>query len=525
MASLVEIRYDPYIVNMSILLNGNPPSEYSRLIQYSDEEFWKWENKILNVLYSELNDNYRLIFEGTDFDAAILQKECEKDEHCISFHKRKFEVSDTLQSRMKRLNQLIRKDELTHYQRTIIDAVFYVSPSLDSLLEDIVSLDVNNLFCSVRVQVLGPNLKYEETNNSVLFILAEDYDQGNKILSQIRSVRPVYILIVDGHSGVLEVNSRGWFISTSNQTFFETLFDCFLHIPLTTAFRLCIQSIHEDKSLIREVEKIKSTVPIIDVVIENEVEVNKSIQIKITTDPKTIHMPELVCKMENQDIASCDSFCVYGLKEGSSTLEIYRKGSEKPFFKKEIHVIKRNRIQKIVLSTDSLLLGIGDKKMLAYDYFPEDADNITEIKWKSSDLNVISVNSEGILKAHGEGKCRIICTAENVSAQCVCEVKPYLKELKIINPSDEVIYMNPMEEINLTYSYEPQNSIDSKIKIISSDCDVVNVVNETLYAKNPGIAEITIQNESGRINQTLKVTVKGKNKPKKKTSFFERLFS
>jgi len=64
MPSLVEIQYDPYRPNVSVLLNGKPPSAYSRLIQYSDEDLWKWADEILDVIYDELNDDFQLIFVG-----------------------------------------------------------------------------------------------------------------------------------------------------------------------------------------------------------------------------------------------------------------------------------------------------------------------------------------------------------------------------------------------------------------------------------------------------------------------------
>ena len=125
MPSLVEIQYDPYRPNVSVLLNGKPPSEYSRLIQYSDEDLWKWDDEILDVIYDELNDDFQLVFAGTDFDAAILEKQCENAPHCIGFRKHNFEVSDPLQNRMKCLNQLIKKSGLTSYHKSIIDAYYH----------------------------------------------------------------------------------------------------------------------------------------------------------------------------------------------------------------------------------------------------------------------------------------------------------------------------------------------------------------------------------------------------------------
>lgn len=525
MASLVEIQYDPYKPNVSILLNGKRPSEYSRLIQYSDEDLWKWADEILDVIYDELNDDYQLIFVGTDFDAAILKKHCENNPHCIGFRKRDFEVSAPLQSRMKRLNQLIKQSGLTSYHKTVVDACFYVPPAFRFLLEDILELDVNNLFCSVRVQTLGSKLAYEESPTSALFLLAENYEHGCECLKKIRTEKPAYILIIDGGSGVFQATARGWFLRTSQENFFETLFECLLQLPLTTAFRDCVQSIHKGGRIAHELDRISSTVPIVTVTVGNEVEVGKSIKLDFSVEPENAPLPELLCKMQNPETASCNGFNVYGLKEGTSILEVYRQGSGKPFFTKEIRSIKRNRITNLILSEDHLLLGIGDRKSLALDYFPTDADNTATISWKSSNAAVLFVDQNGCVTATGEGQCRIICTAENVSAQCICTVKPYMKELTLPDASEDTLRMKPMQVLRLNYEYEPKDCIDQKLSMSSSDCDIVNVVNETLYAKKSGYARVTITNASGRISRTLSVSVVEDEKPKQKVGFFKKLFS
>ncbi len=525
MASLVEIQYDPYRPNVSVLLNGKRPSDYSQLIQYSDEDLWKWANQILDVLYTELNDDFGLIFVGRDCDADVLQKLCEENPHCIRFQKRALEVPDSLQDRMKRLNQLIRKSGITAYQKTVIDAYFYVPPAFQAMLEDILSLDINNQFCSVRVQAIGAKMAYEEGKNSVLFLLAEDLSQGCEILKRIRTEKPAYVLILNGGSGIVRVTDQAWFIQTSQQNFFETIFGCFLQGPLVTAFRNCVQSIHGGGKITRELAKIATTVPIVNVEVGDEVELGKSIPLSFSTEPKTEKFPELVCRMQNAETASCDGLSVYGLKEGVSTLEIYRQGSSKPFFTKEIRIIKRNRITKMVFSDDALLLGVGDQKQIGLDFFPLDADNVETIRWTSSDENVLSVDQSGRIQARAEGRSRIICTAENVSVQCMCVVKPYMSKLEIQNAPDDAISMKPMQEIKLIYEYEPQDCIDPNLYISSSNCDVVNVVNETLYAKMPGQTEITLRNESGRISRVLTVSVEDTIKPKKKVGFFQRLFS
>jgi hypothetical protein len=212
--------------------------------------------------------------------------------------------------------------------------------------------------------------------------------------------------------------------------------------------------------------------------------------------------------------------CVFGLKEGSSSLEVYRSGESIPLFIQEIRVFRRNRITRLILSDNELLLGVKNRKKLSCDYVPKDADNVSEIAWRSSDESVIKVDNRGHLIAVGIGICRVICTAENVSAQCICTVKPYLSEINIgINLEDDVLVLEPMDEYKLEITTFPADCIDGSITIESSDYNIVNVVKQTLYAKNRGNAVITVHNTPASIVRTFEVVV-----DKKKTKIFKKIF-
>ena len=141
------------------------------------------------------------------------------------------------------------------------------------------------------------------------------------------------------------------------------------------------------------------------------------------------------------------------------------------------------------------------------DYYPNDADNKDEIVWRSSDENILSINKDGKLLAKNAGRCRVICTAENVSAQCDCMIMPYMEELIIDTDKDGCIHMTPMQEMAIAYKCIPAECIDKNLTMMSSDNDIVNVVNGMLYAKKRGRAQISIRNETGRISQTLDVVV------------------
>ena len=178
MPNVVQVKYNPYIPRLSILIDGKQPSEFSQLVQYSDEDIWQWGPSFLDTLYSELRTDFYISFIGTEQDAQVIRCLCAKHEHCKGFQAKDLPISEPLQSRMKSLNQYIKAERVTMYQRSIIDAVFMLPTSMQKYMEDVAGLDINNLFCSVRVSTIGVRSNYEEQENSILFLLTDEASAG-----------------------------------------------------------------------------------------------------------------------------------------------------------------------------------------------------------------------------------------------------------------------------------------------------------------------------------------------------------
>ena len=100
---------------------------------------------------------------------------------------------------------------------------------------------------------------------------------------------------------------------------------------------------------------------------------------------------------------------VFGKAKGRTTLEVYRYGEKKPFYTQDIDVFVRNRITKIILSEDDITLGVGDSFRIRREYVPDNADNVNQIIWKSSNEQVAKVDQTGRVLATGTGSCKIIC--------------------------------------------------------------------------------------------------------------------
>lgn len=525
MPALIELQYNPYLPQLKILINGAPPTDFSRLIQYSDEDIWHWANEIMDVIYAEIRDTFIISFTGTPYDADIIHIVCEKCPCCTGFRSKDFLISESLQKRMVNLNQLIKKAGITSYEKTVIDAAFIIFPVFQEYQKDILAIDINNLFCSVRVRIVDSKYSFEDIDNSVLFILAEDSASGYDYLKRIEVKKPVFIIVPGNSNRIIDISNQNCLIETTQDHLVNAIFDCFIQFPLTVAIRKCVSSIKGGNKIAKELKFISCVEPLVNIVVDREVEVGRSIKLLVDMEPSGL-VPELVYKVQNPEIASCDGIRVYGLREGISLLEVYKSGVKKPFYTRKIRVYKRNRINRLVLSEDSLLIGLHDRTKIECDYFPADADNTDTIFWQSSDSNIIQVDTVGHIHAVGVGACRIICTAENVSAQCLCTVKPYMEEIRFHMDFDEngILHMESMQEIFLDILCIPQDCIDYKLLLSTSDSDIVNVVNHTLYAKNRGRAIITVKNSSGKVSSCFTVEVSTKALQNKKTGFFKLLF-
>lgn len=521
MSCLVELQYNPYMPQVQILINGRQPPDFSRLIQYSDEDIWLWIYEIMDSIYLEVRDDYYITFTGTLQDAVIVKYVCENSAHCIGFRHIEFSVKDDLPKRMRQLNQMIKNEGITVYERTIIDASFWVENSFQHYLEEIIALDINNLFCTVRVNTIGYKTSYGDKDNSILFILEDSVEEAEKKLQYLKMKKPAFVLIAGNEKKILKIKKYGWFIQIPEEALFNTIFDCFIQIPLRMSFRKCVYSIQNGNERRKNLEELTCIEPSIDINVEKEVEAGKSIRIKVLRNIEVGEIPKLIFNVSNPKVASCDGLAVHGIQEGICVLEVYKLGSKQPFFSQEIKVFKRNRIKKMILSEKSLSMGINDKGHIGLDYYPEDADNIRAITWKSSDENIIKVDSNGNIVALNAGECRILCIAENVSAQCMCTVKPYLSDIETNLQLDEKerIYMEPLEEMKISIKCIPEDCIDGEITFESSDINIVNVVNKTMYAKKVGTATITMKNNTNKISRCFNVSV-----CKKKPKGFFRLF-
>lgn len=520
MAVNVELQYNPFLPQLSILINGKQPPEYSKLTQYTDEDIWKWHSELLTVLYEELNDNFSILFTGTRFDASILQLECQNNSHCFAFTAQTPIIDTPLQKRLGILNQIIKNHNLINYQRTILEPVFIIPDLFQSYLNDILSIDINNFFCKTQIQTADISAgNFKDTNNTFLFVLAENLSQGQKKIQHYHSQNPIFLLYQGTQTCLKEVTSTYLAYECDFDDIISAIFDCFLGFPLTLALRNCSQSLLNNTDIEEELHKAVSFEPFVDIIFEPNIEVGKSNPIRFTLKPLVSSAPQILFKVLNTTIATTDNLSVFGIKAGKTKLEAYYSGTKKPFKIIDLNVCVRNRIQKIVLDDDELLLGVGDTKILNFSYFPPNADNTSSITWKSSNSAIADIDSYGKVTCKSSGQCKLFCIAENVSTAYSCEVRPYAESLEVKLPDENHLTLEPMQEYELEVQIYPSNSIDNTYTITSTDYNIANIIGNKILAKNEGITTIEVVNISRRKKTSFKVTVS-----KPKLGFFRSLF-
>lgn len=519
MPSLIEIQHNPYLPQMRLLIDGSRPSEYSQLLQYTDEDAWIWLPNILDAIYAETRRAFTVRFCGSELDAKALELLCNQYEQCRGFETRKFYINESLQARMKKLNQFIQGMGITTFQKRRSQADFVFLEDTERCWQEIQELDVNNSFCSIQPHLLPPSAKNLEGDFAV--VLAKSVEAAETWIQAVKPNSLSFALIFSTEDKLLRTTKDTWYFATTKEGMFPTIFQCFLEKPLLEAFRSCVKELGKHNNS-KELRKISSVEPIFDVQIDQMIEVGRSSKIQITTDPPMSYPPEVNFKVQNGKIATADQFSVFGNLPGDTSIEVYRPGEGKPFKVIPITVYTRNRINKIILSEDELILGNGDTFAMGMDYSPDDADNSNEITWKSTDPKIVQVDEHGRLYARKPGECRIICVAENVAAQCKVKVRPYLESIEIDQTLEEgILILEPQEERTVNVLLYPANAFDDVVIYSSSDLDVVNVIGDTLYAKKIGDATLTIRNNTGRIEKVILVQVRKEKKP----GVFHRFFN
>lgn len=522
METRVRVIFSCYEQSMQIIIGDNGTvSNNSSLKKYMNEPFEIWFDVILDLLHDEIGSRYYLEYCGRAEEARVLQEIAVKNSYCLGFSYEPFILNSPLTVRMKHLSEMLKEKAFKMPKKHIIKAEFLCSKIFLSKWEYYLKqLEIMNYYCFVRknIGILDENNIFVDSDITVIMLAKEE--ALPIYLERIRSKQNIIVLIESSNDRISFANGKIVYEFTEDK-FFNTIFEAFLLIPLIKVFNnvcsYCYEKIPNKSDKLR-IAILQAIRPIINVRADTRIERGCVGSIKFWTDPSGYHVPELDFKYQFPDIVHITSEGVKAINAGTTIVKVYERGGIKPISTLEFTVYERNRISAINLSHTYLVLGIGDKYRLEYDYFPKDADNIDSITWSSDDTSVAYVEN-GIITVCGMGKCIITCKADDICEECKLEALPYLREISLPeNLINKPLILAVGETYNLDVKLVPDNAYDRYLTYYSSNYLAVNVNQGVIKAISKGKAIITIENITKRLSTVLEVIVKDKTKEEPNTA-------
>lgn len=519
----VKLVNNPYLQRLSILIDGKNISPYSSLHQYMNAPFYEWCDCIFESLAKQFNGkSFSLQFSSSDEEMLIMNILANKYSICDGCTCTPLIRNISTMVRLKKLHELIRRENIQNYEFQDIYSLFVLSSELELFRNDLLHLEIENIFCKLHKKIVSFKEFQQMRNHTyeTLFVITGKKLSDEK-LKPFVGVNGFLIQISDSFPEKISFHSKlgGLFIYQVQKNFLiQAIFTCMLFAPLVQALRRCVASLPSEvkklyKKSLAEIQSISNNV--IPIAENSIIEVGRSVHIRFDSDivQYPISVNELSYTYNREGIIRCNGLLVEGLREGSCTMYVQRKGEGLPCAEISFKVIGRNRIQKIVFEERTLVVAEDSECVVRFSVQPTDADNLSQITWSTSDSDIAYV-SGGLLIAKKQGICDIRCIAENVSAKFRCVVRPVLISIIL---EEESLKIPCGEKQTLKIRIFPENAIDGKLLISSMDMRVANVVGREIHGVGKGNTRIIIENESHTVRKEIPIKVF-------KENFFTKFF-
>lgn len=467
----LKIKLNPYKDINIASLDDKPLSPYSELNNYMKEPFLKWADKLLGTAEREINDEYELIVAGESFEELFISDLQNDEDLCKSFKTEKYQINNSVNERFAYIREIAAKY------------------GIDVPLNDYKV----RLYSETEIDVDDSNIIIAPIENAFVFI-TENKDIARQVLG--KPGEAIIILLSDKSS----VSSLGdmkyiWEIPAERlKSVLESIVERFAKIPYIRAVAGKIQDseaalTEEDNEKLSLSTEIDMFISVLDV---PTIEVGSEYTLEVKTTPETDAIPPLRVECSNTSVVAVDGITLKAVAPGRAFIDIYKKEELIPFARKEVETTQENYVKQIELTLPASKMGIGRQQQIGITLVPNDADDINLIDWESSDSSVISVDEDGTIEAHTDGKAVITASTTRVRSSVEVEVLPNLKAISLSETRAE-LFVGQTQEISIAVS--PMNAFDTTCIWQSSNKDVavIEVADDgRQFIRAVGIGECTL---------------------------------
>ncbi len=226
---------------------------------------------------------------------------------------------------------------------------------------------------------------------------------------------------------------------------------------------------------------------------EISVEKTKTCLLEAVLSPDNVTESEILWSSSDEEVATVDEKgLVTALKAGTA---IIRAQSAVEDIFAECTVTVYVNSEKIELTASGYELYVGEEFTLGATVLPEDTTDKT-VSFSSSDEGIVTVDSEGRVKAVGKGKATVTVTAEDTGITSVCEVTVRKHTESISLPEDATAYVG--RALKLEAEVLPADADNKNVSWQVSDTRVASIsADGVLTAHEKGFVLVTAETEDG----------------------------
>ena len=234
--------------------------------------------------------------------------------------------------------------------------------------------------------------------------------------------------------------------------------------------------------------------------------VGKTMKLEATITPEDATNKTIIWTSSNTDVATISSEGIVTAKGAGTTIITATTNNGKTA---KCTITVEQPVTAIALSDATTSLWVGKTKTLTATVTPTTSSN-TAVNWSSSDNNVATVSSKGVITAKSKGTCTITCTAaDGYGAKSTCEVtvKQQVTEIAL-SETTASLWVGETNTIKATAT--PTTANNTNVSWSSSNKNVATVSSKgVITAKGEGTCTITCTAADGYgTKSTCEVTVK-----------------
>ncbi len=497
----VQISYNVFLNAMSIMIDGKPIPQISRLTRFQTMPFGYWCADVFRAIAEEVNDRYALTYVGRPSESHVLASYMTTCDQCSSYVNRQPEIPDTAITRLKRLSSLCQSG--VKVERFSLPLHVFTDIETDQIESVLTSSLPKLAYCRILPEIKPISALAAYSDSAPAFVLTSSDVQLKSRNS------PLCILRLTGREGKPQCSANCFSEAIDSDEAVGALKEYLelLYYPYVLSIAIKAAKVPENSPLYPSVTILDKMEPQTIVTLPTSVEFGETEKIKVRTIPDNSEPAKLSFRVSDESVVQVDGMGIKAVGVGEAVVEVYITGQAAKMCSGKIVAFRRNRIKKLSLKENAIEMCVGEKKTIGYTFEPSDADNKSAVKLVSSDGTVAAPDAGTTFTARRPGHCRMIVQAEKVTAETSVTVYPRLESIEI-HMEREVVELESSTKTDII-RIPADATLDKLTYTVSpSSLGVYDVSSKSFYARSVGSGTLTVTNDRGTVKAVKHIDVR-----------------